>query len=1725
MRFLIETLVEHIKKECAPDKGKVVFVMPSYTSEVLVGVGEQLEEYFSLIPIRKIQFEYGIAYKLGQIWSNGTVIDRANYGLIYSKGWYNENDNLTELRNTQKSSIVDNLVVIMAGYEHINDRESLRDFFHLDQQSVWNVSLKKTFKGWLEKSLKPYINLEDSKEDIERIENIFKILLINGLSDLVQVSTYLEKQDFSAVMDGNDAYKLVLNNLTTFKLPCLVGLSSRYAKKKTFAHYIDSALDFFSYSMFLDINDRKKVKDRISKFREDYKSGNIEAPDNEHLGDFSDPLDIAEALIIYIDQRSEEAKRKLYSADFVYIIEQIIEFKQQKTDPPASKKPRKLKGLPLDVFLRAIWLTLGDFKDGLKSQSMFIGEDLSISIKSISFRHDFDSGEDDENITDNEKAERFLMQTIGGIDQFLEDSIKIELGIDDKIMIDFKSCLTPKKNINLSYLKTHIAEPWFKFEVLINANLTSTVRREYLWTLPQVHQVRIMVDLFNWATAHFKGNALPSFGFPYLVELFAANEEEEANRIFNSALQSNCAFADLLKAPGINDKDQIKKLLVNLSYSYQNFLQCFVESGFFSALDKPYENLRQLFAEAYSTFLENKSTSELAPILFKAFLIVSNDEMSQSDWAWRDNIRGAVVTPLHPALLEMIRHQHTFLCDSFCIYVQEALVQPKSKMLTEKNWSRVTDLATLNRPIYGVLEKNQILNTNAKSYGYLHLIGEFQGESTFIDSRLLLEYDDDSEEDITDAELFEETRTSRLVKQTLLNYKELYLFAGDGISIGAFCGKDIQAVIAGIDSFLKSILEIDSTNEYALSLTAFSDSRDDSAVMRWINAWKERWQAAELSSQRNYYSNCKISINYRVVSSSENYSQFKTLLRDIDLDVIVLADFIKSDESKFVPLDEELGVTDDYRKFPVLEKTCCKITGGGKDQQRERVLSNQRFRSGWLHAEVMAYLKSGATTEKKHAVISKSDYQPWKDVIDTAHTKCTWVVCIDPAIDEQLLHNDSAKREIIGLGTGVGPHGENNFTVSTEQFVMTDIRQKISSLVGSLFENLTKEESKKISECLVAEAINIAGLSIVKATGPIRFVRELVANSMVRKLIVKEDKVFCDELISLDAFSHWFNDFEMRPDLLRVRARIVNGFFDIEVQIIECKLAMYGEGFLEKAREQIESGIRQLAGHFRPRGKDPVGIKDKPDQRYWWMQLHRLIANKGETDKSNYQNAILALERLSEGFFNIKWQAAAVAVWTDINNNTLEHNQEWQFNYDGQELCIAVVTAGKHFIKAVCLDGVAERIFNESVLEYQYPRSEKSVENIEKLETKTEEEEVDQDGGTEIEITKSKEAEVVKVVNKQLPERILLGNYISGRDIYWEFGHPDLPNRHILVFGASGTGKTYTIQALMCELGKLGQNSLIVDYTNGFTNKQLERVVIDKLSPRQHIIRNEPLSVNPFRQQCDYIDDMELMENPTNTAERVTGVFVEVYQLGDQQKSALYSAIRSGITKEGNKFSLHHLIQELEVIQGAGGPTAGSAASVISKIQPFVDMKPFGEEDSASWEKLYNDTISNCHIIQLAGFMKETARLITEFSLIDLYWYYRSKGSKDDPKVIVLDEIQNLDHRLDSPIGQFLTEGRKFGISLILATQTLSNLGKDEKDRLFQAGHKLFFKPADTEVRSFAQILADATGIKVDEWVERLSSLKRGECYSLGYAYNEQTKKLEVGKSFKINIKKLEERF
>ena len=92
------------------------------------------------------------------------------------------------------------------------------------------------------------------------------------------------------------------------------------------------------------------------------------------------------------------------------------------------------------------------------------------------------------------------------------------------------------------------------------------------------------------------------------------------------------------------------------------------------------------------------------------------------------------------------------------------------------------------------------------------------------------------------------------------------------------------------------------------------------------------------------------------------------------------------------------------------------------------------------------------------------------------------------------------------------------------------------------------------------------------------------------------------------------------------------------------------------------------------------------------------------------------------------------------------------------------------------------------------------------------------------------------------------------------------------------------------------------------------------------------------------------------------------------------------------------------------------------------------------------------------------------------------------------------------------------------ATQTLSNLKKDEQARLFQAGHKLFFRPADPEINQYTDFVTQAAGGgDKNQWRALLTSLSKGECLSIGPALNLSNGNF-VNQVNRIKISALEER-
>ncbi len=1719
MKLFANTLTEHLISICGrnllndtEDRELRVFIS-AMPPPVVYDVGTELTDYFKSSP-KKVRFIYKVAHALAREWEKDALWNTVAVKQIRQNQWIDEENRLTFYRNLQLSETSGNdcLIIVLVGVDKAIDKASLQDFFILDTETVWVGRMKQSFMPWIDAIFTEY-NIPSEKTQKKELDGLLQTLFHYGVGDLLRISEFLQTINLAHAQNGNDALREIIENLLFWNLPLLKDIPAR----RKISDYITSAITFFSYEKYLKEKERKKASDKIEAFKVKFENGDV-VPD--YYGDFGDMEEFLNCLKTYIDDNDGVARARLLKANFVFIRDEILNLKEPK-QKPTTKKIRRIDAPPLEAVLEAVWAALVAYK---KDTQHPLDTIKTISITGVKYRHDFDN---------NQEARDLIRGCLGGIDELLVEHLNLGNEHDIEILCE----LCPDDANRPILEKTGSSIPGFQFEVKITNHDNQSSVEMFQWQLSEIQPFRILWNFTREAYCKMKedhNQCLPVFHLTTYNELFLAADADEAQRILKIGL-TGFKITNLLELFDIKTDDPLLPLLKDMAHAFGKFIEHYIQSGFFAAMKQTWPNLEAKVKKALELYYRDRyinETTQLAPLLYKAFLLLDEPaNTGNTDITyWQPFEPSAIVTGLHPALLEMVCHQHVFLMTTFVELFNKNCGYSDERALKQHIWQDACDFAAIHYPLFGIItSQNKKLDTHVSSKGLIHLLGKPASTAASLNAKVLLRYDPPEEDDdISDTDLFRETRESRIIARILEEYTQVHPYAHDGITIAVMELTDIQVLIAAIDAFVKKLLvkqadEYEDLPPYHLSLILFTTGTPSQSVSSHVQAWRERWATVRDNKKYEYYQRCRISVSQRPVTRQTWQNDYLNLISkpDFEVDIAILLNFIAAGEGDdlkpIYPYIPDLWAL----KYPFVEIPRCLEETPATQYHRSRIISNRQFRIAALHSEISARFRNiGTAIGSEHVVISQGDFAPWSAVVDRLHHKANWVICLDPYVDERLigkgLHPAEWKREIIGFASGVGAHGELNFTISTERASLKDIEVGIQRQLERLLGPWKKQDVQTAARFLVRKSRTLSGLSLVHATGASEAIRDLIGYTLIRVCLpeVPDDgSRLCDELISLDSFQHWFNPAESkkRTDLLRLVAHLrVDNRLHITAQLIECKFAKLAPSHLEKARVQLENSLHHLMECFWPRQKDTSRV----DQRYWWAQLLRLIASKSITKKDKIDLAA-ALEKFAEGYFDIDWQAVAVAYWTDQPDAAYVTKEEWSFSHREHMLKIPVVYTGQPLIHSICCETAAVLLplpTSSIHLRAAQPHAGGYAKQYQPDEEKPKPNEETREGSPD----------PVLVENTKIPNRIFLGIAAPNREVYWEFGHNGLANRHLLIFGKSGVGKTYAIQCLLCELARQGQNSVTVDYTNGFEDDQLEAETRHILNPCQHRLQLEPLAINPFRRQKNIIAGKELPEKSNHTAQRVMSVFASVYGLGDQQKNVLYQAIKEGLETHP-QMNLSNLLNVLEDFLEGKGYRKDAAFSLLSKIQPFVDGEPFGSEHPGGWQTFYDDTNHRGHIIQMAGCGRDFARLVTEFTLIDLYWYARGCGSQYNPKVVVLDEIQNLDHSQGGPISGFLTEGRKFGLSLILATQTLSNLHTEERDRLFQAAHKLFFKPAETEIKEYARIIGNSQGEKPESWIDRLTSLGKGECYSLGPSLNTGTGQAEE-KAFRIKITSLKDR-
>ena len=144
------------------------------------------------------------------------------------------------------------------------------------------------------------------------------------------------------------------------------------------------------------------------------------------------------------------------------------------------------------------------------------------------------------------------------------------------------------------------------------------------------------------------------------------------------------------------------------------------------------------------------------------------------------------------------------------------------------------------------------------------------------------------------------------------------------------------------------------------------------------------------------------------------------------------------------------------------------------------------------------------------------------------------------------------------------------------------------------------------------------------------------------------------------------------------------------------------------------------------------------------------------------------------------------------------------------------------------------------------------------------------------------------------------------------------------------------------------------------------------------------------------------------------------------------------------------------------------------------------------------------YIINLNHFSAETKIADVNF-IMNILWY----GIRENLlpyRCVILDECQHIDLHTGKVAAEMLREGRKFDLSMYMATQSIRDRAPDEIENIMQADNKIFFRPTEKECRTVSGLIGDT---KV--WSPIMSKLQIGQAVLKGkYFINNNPEELQV---------------
>lgn len=297
------------------------------------------------------------------------------------------------------------------------------------------------------------------------------------------------------------------------------------------------------------------------------------------------------------------------------------------------------------------------------------------------------------------------------------------------------------------------------------------------------------------------------------------------------------------------------------------------------------------------------------------------------------------------------------------------------------------------------------------------------------------------------------------------------------------------------------------------------------------------------------------------------------------------------------------------------------------------------------------------------------------------------------------------------------------------------------------------------------------------------------------------------------------------------------------------------------------------------------------------------------------------------------------------------------------------------------------------------------------------------------------------------------------------------PNEHIAIWGISGAGKSVRIKEIVQDVQQEGRTVIAFDLAGqDFQN----------LEPVNRIYANtDGIALKMF--DTGMVESGK--ESYVNFLSYLVDTFSQVYKLGVRQQGVLRTAIEYAIQ------NCSRYETEMDAIAaGLEEQESDIAKGVHNKLWQILH----GGILRKSSKRFHSGEIN---ILDFSGINPSSQKEIAELIMAFIWKKLRMEQRTGERICLVIDECQHLLAKSNSVLLEMLRESRKYGVNIILSTQSSLSFTNAVMSAVNQTAVQLYFRPSVSDMKRIAEIIAPHDA---GQWLLKLKKLNVGECVATG---------------------------